>query len=170
MKFEVHLDSVSGKTAHIVEFEKQGPTYKVFLDGRLVDAHVILAAPNAVSVLLNGAAFEVHIATNLDGSYKLQTGPHEFQADIRDPRAWRGRKQGALEAEGRQQIVAPMPGKVIELLVNAGDDVAAGQGLVVVEAMKMQNEIRSPKKGRVERLQAQVGQLVNAGDVLAWVE
>jgi biotin carboxyl carrier protein len=166
MKFEVHLDSLAGKTRHVVDLEKVGASYKVSLDGEPVDADVILAAPNAVSVLLNGTAFEIHIAPSLDGTYKLQTGPHEFQADIRDPRAWAGRKQGGLEAEGRQQIIAPMPGKIVRLLVNVGDEVEAGQGLVVVEAMKMQNEIRSPKKGKVERLQAQVGQPVNAGDVL----
>lgn len=170
MKFEVHLDSVTGKTKHIVDLEKNGSSYNVFLDGRPVDANVILAAPNAVSVILNGTVFEIHIAPSLEGTYKLQSGPHEFQADVRDPRAWRGRKQGALEVEGRQQIVAPMPGKVIRLLVKAGDEVEAGQGLVVVEAMKMQNEVRSPKKGKVERLQAKEGQAVNAGEVLAWVD
>ena len=170
MKFEVHLDSVTGKTSHVVDLEKEGSSYKVSLDGQPVDADVILAAPNAVSVILNGTAFEIHIAPSLDGTYKLQTGPHEFQADVRDPRAWRGRKPGSLLAEGRQQIVAPMPGKVIRLLVNIGDEVEAGQGLVVIEAMKMQNEIHSPKKGRVERLQAKEGQPVNAGDILAWVD
>lgn len=170
MKFEVHLDSVLGKTKHVVDLEKDGSSFKVSLDGEPVDANVILAAPNAVSVVLNGTAFDIHIAPSLDGNYKLQAGPHEFQADVRDPRAWRGRNQGALEAEGRQQIIAPMPGKVIRLLVRVGDEVKAGQGLVVVEAMKMQNEIRSPKKGRVERLQAKEGQPVNAGDVLAWVD
>jgi biotin carboxyl carrier protein len=170
MKFEVHLASVTGKTKHVVDLEKEGSSYKVSLDGQAVDADVILAAPNAVSVILNGTAFEIHIAPSLDGTYKLQTGPHEFQGDVRDPRAWRGRKQGALEAEGRQQILAPMPGKVVRLLVKVGDGVEAGQGLVVVEAMKMQNEIRSPKKGKVERLQAKEGQSVNAGDILAWVD
>jgi biotin carboxyl carrier protein len=75
-----------------------------------------------------------------------------------------------LEAEGRQQISAPMPGKVIRLLLAAGDSVEAGQGLIVVEAMKMQNEIKSPKNGKVERLLVKEGQNVNAGDVLAWVE
>lgn len=170
MKFEVYLESPTGKTKHVVDLEKDGASYKVSLDGKPVDADVILAAPNAVSVILGGAVFEIHIAPSLDGTYKLQTGPHEFQADVRDPRAWHGRKQGALEAEGRQQIFAPMPGKVIRLLVNVGDEVEAGQGLVVVEAMKMQNEIRSPKKGKVERLHAKEGQAVNAGDVLAWVD
>ena len=63
-----------------------------------------------------------------------------------------------------------MPGMVIRLLVSAGDEVEAGQGLVVVEAMKMQNEIRSPKKGKVDRVLAKEGQNVNAGEVLAWVD
>jgi biotin carboxyl carrier protein len=170
MRFEVHLDSVTGKSRYVVDLEKDGSSYKVSLDGQSVDADVILAAPNAVSVILNGAAFEIHIAPSLDGTYKLQTGPHEFQADVRDPRSWRGAKQGGLEAEGRQQIIAPMPGKIVRLLVNVGDTVEAGQGLVVIEAMKMQNEIRSPKKGKVERLETKEGQLVNAGDLLAWVD
>ena len=63
-----------------------------------------------------------------------------------------------------------MPGKVVRLLLQEGDAVLAGQGLLVVEAMKMQNEIRSPKSGRVEKLFAKEGLAVNAGDVLAWVE
>jgi biotin carboxyl carrier protein len=170
MKFEVYLDSTSGKSKHVVELEKSGSTYKVSLDGQPVEADVILATPNSVSVILNGAAFEFHVAPSPSGSYTLQTGSHEFHAEVRDPRSWRGRKQGGLDAEGRQEIVAPMPGKVIRLLVKAGDQVETGQGLVVVEAMKMQNEIRSPKKGRIERFRAKEGQLVNAGDILAWVE
>lgn len=170
MKFEVYLDSPSGKSKHVVELEKNGSAYKVLLDSQPVDADLILATPNAVSVLLNGTAFEFYVAAAPGGSYTLKSGSHEFHAEVRDPRSWRGRKQGGLDAEGRQEIVAPMPGKVIRLLVKAGDQVETGQGLVVVEAMKMQNEIRSPKKGRIERLQAKEGQLVNAGDILAWVE
>jgi biotin carboxyl carrier protein len=63
-----------------------------------------------------------------------------------------------------------MPGKVIRVLAKAGDNVEAGQGVVVVEAMKMQNEIRSTKKGKVASILANEGQTVNAGDILAWVE
>jgi biotin carboxyl carrier protein len=99
----------------------------------------------------------------------LQTGSQEFIAEVIDPRAWTGRRHGNAEAEGRQQIVAPMPGKVVRLLVQAGDHVEVGQGLLVVEAMKMQNEIRSPKSGIVERILAKEGQPVNAGEVLCVV-
>jgi biotin carboxyl carrier protein len=171
MKFNVELNGAFGAKKHTVELEpRTGGGYRVALDGEILNADAVLLAPSTVSVLIGGQAFEVHVTPSLDGQIKVQSGPHEFTAKLQDPREWQGRRQGTLEAEGRQQIVAPMPGKVIRVLVNAGDEVEAGQGLLVVEAMKMQNEIRSPKKGKVERLQAKEGQNVNAGDVLAWVE
>ena len=93
----------------------------------------------------------------------------EFTAEVVDPRAWRGRTHGAVALEGRQHVVAPMPGKVVRVLVHEGDTVESGQGILVVEAMKMQNEIRSPKAGTVERLNVKEGQPVNAGEVLCVV-
>jgi biotin carboxyl carrier protein len=170
MKFEVHLTTAHGEKKHVVELERTENGYRIALDGQAIDANATIVSPSAVSVLMGGQAFEVHVTPQPDEKLKLQSGPHEFTAEIQDPRAWQGRRHGALEAEGRQQVTAPMPGKVIRLLVNAGDEVEAGQGLVVVEAMKMQNEIRSPKRGKVERLQVKEGQNVNAGDVLAWVD
>jgi len=85
------------------------------------------------------------------------------------------RAPGAAAAMARSkpkapQILAPMPGKIIRVLVQAGEKVEAGQGLLVVEAMKMQNEIRSPKSGTVERLLVKEGQPVNAGEILAWID
>ena len=168
MKFEIQLTGAGGQRKHVVEFERDVST--VSLDGRPVDADAIQIGPNVVSVMLGGQSFEFHISRSPDGTLKLRCGQHEFSADIIDPRAWRGRKHGAVEAEGRQEILAPMPGKVVRVLAAVGDAVEAGQGLLVVEAMKMQNEIRSPKSGKVERLLVKEGQTVNAGEVLAWVE
>jgi biotin carboxyl carrier protein len=171
MKFEVQLTTASGKVTRIVELARNSERWKLALDGQPLEADVVEVAPNAISVLLGGRAFEFHITPSSDGSaLKLQTGLQEFFAEIADPRAWRGRSHRALEAEGRQSVVAPMPGKIVRVLVKAGDKVEAGQGLLVVEAMKMQNEIRSPKSGTVERLTAVEGQPVNAGEILAWVE
>jgi len=91
-------------------------------------------------------------------------------------RKWKIRAPGAAVATAQSKrkaasrFAAPMPGKVVRVLVNAGDPVEVGQGLLVVEAMKMQNEIRSPKSGRVEKLFVSEGQTVNAGDLLAWVD
>jgi biotin carboxyl carrier protein len=170
MKLEIELTSAARKRKHIVEIERKGNTCTVSIDGQFLAADAIQVSSNSVSVLVDGQAFEIHISRAADGTLKLQSGPHEFSADVVDPRAWRGRKHGAVEVEGRQEVLAPMPGKIVRLLVAVGDTVETGQGLLVVEAMKMQNEIRSPKNGKVERLLAKEGQNVNAGEVLAWVD
>jgi biotin carboxyl carrier protein len=169
MKFEVRLTGPSGKKVRSVELERDGDRWKVLLDGQQVHADAVEINPHTLSLLLDGQSYEVHIAESTDGVLKLQTGSKEFIAEIVDPRAWRGRWHGALEAAGRQQVLAPMPGKVVRILVQAGDKVEAGQGLLVVEAMKMQNEICSPKGGTVERLHVKEGQPVNAGEVLCIV-
>jgi biotin carboxyl carrier protein len=166
VKYEVLL---AGKTC-VVELARVEDDWKISLDGKELDASVAEVVPNTFSVLLNGASHQIRVAPRADGTLTLYTGLAEYQAEVRDPRVWRGRRHGALEVEGRQQVTAPMPGKVVRVLVSEGEAVEAGQGLLVVEAMKMQNEIRSPKRGKVEKLLAKEGLAVNAGDVLAWVE
>ena len=166
MKCEVVLNG----TRRIVALEREAERWRISLDGESVDADAVEVAPHIVSILLNGNSYEVRITPTSAGALTLQTRHQEFTAELIDPRAWRGRRHGALEAQGRQQILAPMPGKIVRVLVEAGEKVEAGQGLLVVEAMKMQNEIRSPKSGTVERLLAKEGQPVNAGEVLAWID
>ena len=166
MKFEIRIDG----RARTVELQRTSERWSIALDGHAIDADAIEIAPDIFSILLNGKSHEVRIAPTPTGALTLQTAHREFTAEVFDPRAWRGRRHGALEAEGRQQILAPMPGKIVRVLVQAGENVEAGQGLIVVEAMKMQNEIRSPKSGTIERILAREGQAVNAGEVLAWVE
>ncbi len=166
MKFDVRI----GDKTRIVELERIADRWHIALDGQPLDADAVQIAPNIFSILLRGQSHEIRVTPSPNGTLTLQTGLEEFTAEVVDPRAWSGRRHSALEAEGRQQVVAPMPGKVVRLLVKAGDTVEAGQGLLVIEAMKMQNEIRSPKSGVVERLLAQEGQAVNAGEMLAWVE
>jgi biotin carboxyl carrier protein len=166
MKFEVLINSAR----RIIELRRDVNNWRISLDGEPADADAVEIAPNIFSVLLNGKSHEIRVTPNPAGTLTLQTGRNEFTAEVIDPRAWRGRRHGALEAEGRQQILAPMPGKIVRVLVQAGEKVQAGQGLIVVEAMKMQNEIRSPKSGTVERLLVKEGQPVNAGEVLAWID
>jgi biotin carboxyl carrier protein len=166
MKFEVLINN----RRRIIDLDRDASCWRISLDGNIVDADAAEIAPNIFSVLLNGKSHEIRVTPDPSGTLTLQTGHNEFTAEITDPRAWRGRRHGALEAEGRQQILAPMPGKIIRVLIQAGAKVQAGQGLLVVEAMKMQNEIRSPKSGTVERLLVREGQPVNAGEVLAWID
>jgi biotin carboxyl carrier protein len=169
MKLEIQLTGAGGKRNHVVDLDRKDNVSTVSLDGQVVEADAVQIAPNTISVMLGGQSFEIHVSRSVDGTLKLQCGPHEFAAEIIDPRACRGRKHGAVEVEGRQEILAPMPGKVVRVLAAVGDAVEAGQGLLVVEAMKMQNEIRSPKSGKVERLLVKEGQSVNAGQALCVV-
>ena len=140
------------------------------LDGQPVEVDAVEVATGVYSILLGGRALEVRVQP-VEGTrgLRVHVGGEEVSAEISDPRTWRGKRGTALQAEGRQQILAPMPGKVIRVLVGHGDAVEAGQGLLVVEAMKMQNEIRSPKSGKVERVVVSEGQAVIAGETLAVV-
>ena len=154
----------------MVELTRNSETWSISLDGNPIEADAVEVAANTFSVLINGESYEVRIAPKPDGTLIVSTSTEEFVCEVADPRAWRGRRHGTVEAEGRQQISAPMPGKVVRVLVNEGNPVEVGQGIIVVEAMKMQNEIRSPKSGRVEKILVKEGQAVNAGDILAWVD
>jgi biotin carboxyl carrier protein len=138
------------------------------IDGRPVEADAVRISPSAFSILLGGRSLEVTLEETVGGGLLLRANGREFQVEINDPRSWRRGRHAGIELEGRQQMLAPMPGKIVRVLVAAGQQVTAGQGLLVIEAMKMQNEIRAPKSGTVEKL-AREGQTVNAGEILAVV-
>jgi biotin carboxyl carrier protein len=166
MKYEVAINGARRN----VEFTPQanGTSSVAFtVDGRLVEAHAVRISRGAYSILLGGRSLEV-TAEETSNGLLIRANGREFQVEIFDPRSWRRRRGAGIELEGRQQLVAPMPGKIVRVLVAAGEQVSAGQGLLVIEAMKMQNEIRSPKSGTVEKV-AREGQTVNAGEVLAIV-
>ena len=169
MKFEVQLTSPAGTRTQTVELERVGDQWRIILNGEQLDADVAEIAPSILSILIRGESHEIRVARSSDGLLKIQTGLREFTAEVIDQRSWRGRRLAHVEAEGRQQITAPMAGKVVRVLVKSGEKVEVGQGLLVVEAMKMQNEIRSTKSGTVERLLAEEGQAVNAGETLVWI-
>jgi biotin carboxyl carrier protein len=148
------------------------------IEGRLVDpeqlavaereASVIEVEPGIYSVLWRGRSYEVKIASNGNPSI-IDVDGHRIPIEITDPRSVRPNGAGRA-GEGRQSIVAPMPGKIVRVLVAEGDEVAAGQGIVVVEAMKMQNEMKCSRGGRVVSVSAKEGAAVTAGEVLAVIE
>jgi acetyl/propionyl-CoA carboxylase alpha subunit len=124
--------------------EIEAGSYLFFLDGRVVECHV-----NENNVLLGGETYEVKIV---------------------DPRRLRSGQNSGGHHHGVAQIVAPMPGKVVKVQVAAGATVEKGAGVVVVEAMKMQNEMKSPRTGTVVSVNVKPGDTVNAGDELAVLE
>jgi len=122
--------------------------------------------PGVYSLLINGKPFEVYISNRPDddstGPAVVNIGMRQYLVELRDPRRWRQRGS-ALDTEGPQEIVAPMPGKIVKVLVAEGQEVDRDQGLLVIEAMKMQNELRAPRAGRVERIHTTEGSGVETG-------
>ncbi len=131
-------------------------------------ASVIEVEPGIYSVLLGGRSFEARIERVQEG-WAVHINGRRLLLEVVDPRRL-SRTVGGSHREGLQKLTAPMPGKVVRLLVGEGDRVEAGQGLVVVEAMKMQNEMKAPKPGRVVSVPAREGATVTAGEVLAIIE
>ena len=117
------------------------------------------------AVLLNGRSYRI---TRGPGS-EIWVNGRRLALEVFDPRDLRA-GQGAARSHGRSEIAASMPGKVIRVLVAQGDEVTEGQGLVVVEAMKMQNEMKSPRAGRVAEVRARPDATVGAGEILIVVE
>ena len=161
---------------HSLEFTPQNSGV-CLLDGVPLEVEVAEVQPGVYSLLLGGKSFEVRVAPSAEnsttgnnaGHYNVQINGTSYTVAVRGLQR-RSRHRTGLALEGKQNIKAPMPGKVIRVLVSENQPVEAGQGLVVVEAMKMQNEIKCPKAGSVQKVLVKEGQAVNAGENLIVVE
>ncbi|MGO9125974.1 MAG: biotin/lipoyl-containing protein [Terriglobales bacterium] len=165
MLYDIIID---GKNYRL-ELERTDAGWRCRLDDREVQVNAVLARRDVLSVLAGGKAYEIkreRTATDLH----LWVGGVRYAAELRDPRSLRSRKGEAGDEAGPRKLIAPMPGKVIRILLQEKAKVEPGQGIVVMEAMKMQNEIKSPRKGTIQKILATEGANVNAGDVLAIVE
>ncbi len=141
------------------------------IDGRVVNADVRMLEPGVMSLVITSCteAQGRQYRCVLDGD-GVVIGGRRYGFEVDDPRSLQGRRGAGAGTEGPRPVKAPMPGRVVRLLVEVGDEVEEGQGVVVIEAMKMQNELKSPKAGRVVRVGVAVGDTVGSGDVLVVVE
>ncbi len=162
MRFQV---SIGGKS-HELELTQGQDGWDCRMDGRIVNIDVRAISPGVLSVIRQGKSYLVRQGAN--GTVRVDE--HSFEVSIADPRSWRSRQLGAAGAAGPQKLTASMPGKVVRILTAPGAHVKAGQGIAVIEAMKMQNEIRSPRDGKISSILVQEGKAVNAGEVVAVVE
>jgi len=164
MTYDITID---GKPYRL-ELEQAEGHWTCRVDGRDVEVDAVLARPNVLSLRIGNKAYEVK-CERVGGDTHIWVGSRRFAAEVRDPRSLRSRVRAA-DDQGPKKLTAPMPGKVVRILVSQGAEVEAGAGVLVVEAMKMQNEVKSPKKGTIQKILVTEGAAVNAGDVLAIVE
>jgi biotin carboxyl carrier protein len=145
------IAEVGGRHYELTVREPERGVYLLFADYRVYECRV-----DSIGAQQDTAS--VHVGSN---SYELR---------LSDPKRLRSAQSSGAHAGGRAKVVASMPGKVVRVLVERDAVVEAGDGLVVIEAMKMQNEMKAPKSGIVVELHAAAGATVNAGDVLVVIE
>jgi biotin carboxyl carrier protein len=154
---------------YCVELVRTEQEWKCKLDGRELPLDVVSAQDGMLSLLLQGKSYEVKQET-VGAESNVVVGQERFSVSVRDPRSFRSRRRSGASEQGVMKIKAPMPGKVVRILATAGAQVEIGQSVVVIEAMKMQNELKAPKTGVVKKISVAEGAAVEAGQALAEVE
>jgi biotin carboxyl carrier protein len=165
------LQAEIGDEEFQLEIKNEGGEVFADINGHKYQLEV--SEPEAGVYLLKneGKIFEVFISPPKDArnATHVRVGGSEFEIKLIDPKRLRGAGGNDEHADGLAEIKTAMPGKVVRILVEKGSDVKKGDGILVVEAMKMQNELKSPKSGVVKELRVEEGSTVSAGDVLATI-
>ena len=171
MTFEI---DVNGRS-RTVSVERLGPgRFRLALDGVQHEVDAVRIGTYGLSLMLNdGDAISREVSTTpgpVRGELLVGLDGRSVAVTVNGRRTGRAAADAGTHAHGEVSVIAPMPGRVVRVLVAAGDEVAAKQGVVVVEAMKMENELRSPKAGRVKDVAVTPGTSVDAGRVLLTIE
>ena len=158
-----------GEKKYRVELQRDGAGWKCKLNGRELPLDVTSAQNGVLSILLDGKSYEVKQEIT-SAETNVVVGQERYSVAVRDPRSLRSRRSGGASEQGIKKIIAPMPGKIVRLLAKEGSAVQAGQSVIVIEAMKMQNELKAPKNGMLKKINVSEGAAVEAGQALAEVE
>ena len=162
--------AIIGGEERLIEVTPRENGYRVVIGERELDLDAVHLQGFALSLIAGTRTYRCDIDPGKNGQIRVLVGETVYPLEILDERRLRMRRAGGkFTLEGPQRIDAPMPGKVTRVLVKVGDQVEEGQGLVVVEAMKMENELKSPKAGKVTELHAVEGAAVESGAKLAVV-
>jgi biotin carboxyl carrier protein len=162
---------ISGEKLEL-DLKRDGSHVVAEIDGRRYEVEAHASQPGVYLLLNDNHVYECRVdhPEAKRESMEVWVGTRAYAVTLADPKRLRSALSASAHTGGTAQIVAPMPGKVVRVLVEAGELVEAGAGIIVVEAMKMQNELKSPKDGKVTHINVAAGATVNAGDVLAVVE
>ena len=168
MKLQAAIDGAK----HEIEVTRDGDRLFARVDDRDYDLEASEPEPNVFLFKHEGKIFEVFVSPqkNANDPYAIRVGTAELEITLTDPKLLRGTTTEADAVGGKAEIRTAMPGKVVRILVAKGAEVQKGDGVMVVEAMKMQNEMKSPKDGIVTAIRVKEGDAVGAGDILLVVE
>jgi len=167
----VRLHATAEGTTRLIEIDAgdgKGPLRAV-IDGREYLVDVSPLSPVVYSLVVEGKVFTAYVSLKR-GMWEVQVGPCSSSIEIAHARRGRPASKAAAVAGGRQEITAPMSGRVVQVLVQPNDSVQEGASLVIIEAMKMETEIRSPITGQVREVGVHADMAVETGQVLLVVE
>jgi biotin carboxyl carrier protein len=168
MKLQAHV----GETLHNIEIKRDGEKLFAKVDDREYELEATEPEPNVFLLKHAGRIHEFYVAPAAHpGSPQIVSSRNaDVEVSPTDPKRLRGSGADAGSADGLAEIKTMMPGKVVRLIASVGDAVEKGDAVLVVEAMKMQNDLKAPKAGVVKAIKVSEGSTVSAGDVLAIVE
>ena len=172
VRSKMKLQAQIGEDRHEVEIERDGNNLSARIDGREYELDISEPEPGVYLIKHNGKVYEATLSPSSTSGEPthIRIGPDEYEVVLTDPKRLRGAGRGSDHADGLAEIKTAMPGKVVRILVEVGDEVSKGDGVLVVEAMKMQNELKSPKHGVVKEIRVIESATVAAGDILATIE
>lgn len=165
------LQAEIGDAKHEIDLKRSDEKLTAVVDGRSYEPECSEPEPGMFLFKHDGRIYEASVrASPGDSQTHVRIGSDEFDIRLIDPKRLRGSAADDGHAHGLAEIKTAMPGKVVRVLVAAGAEVSKGDGVLVVEAMKMQNELKSPKNGVVREIRVAEGATVSAGDTLATIE
>lgn len=154
--------TTAGKTARVEVREVQGK-YRVTIGEKILELDLVRTSASDVSVIVDGASHDLSLEKTAEG-YAVMVRGDRFDVDVKD--AVKGAALGKVAHKGPLKLTAPMPGKIVKVLVKEGEAVEAGRGVLVMEAMKMENELKASKAGTVQEIKVKEGQAVEMGALL----
>jgi biotin carboxyl carrier protein len=166
VKLEIEID---GKIME-AEFSSTDGIAQLSHEGKVYRATVSEPEPGLYVILFNDHVYRCALDRMPDGGMEVNVSGRRIAVAARDKKHLSGKQGAATGSGGRITLSAPMPGKVVRILLKVGDEVTAHQGVMIVEAMKMQNEVQSPKAGKVVDICINEGQTVDGGQKLAVIE
>ena len=168
----MRLNATIGDYQTEVAVRREGSRAVAEVDGRRYDLDLHEGIPDCYLLIADARVFDCRLESKPESGEPVGVlvGGLHYLVTLTDPKRLRSASSAGLHSDGAARVIAPMPGKVVRVLVEVGAQVEPGDGIVIVEAMKMQNEMRSPTSGTVVALNVQAGATVNGGDVLAVIE
>lgn len=168
MKLQAELNNKNQE----IEIERDGEKVFARVDDRKYELEVSEVEPNVFLLKHENKIYEIFVAPQADKNapYHVKAKNQEFEIKLIDPKRLRGSNASGGQTDGLAEIKTAMPGKVVRVLAEQGTEIKSGEGVIIVEAMKMQNEMKSPKDGTVKEIRFKEGATVNTGDVLVIIE